>query len=185
MFKKALVILSTLALSAPVNAASMLPADHAKLYQTIQDIGSYTFINPAPLCTAESAPDGMYTWNQEQETALVVCQDNATTEAEVQWTENDLDTLRHEAWHIIQDCHSGIRGDAELAPMEYSQQYVRELIITAEGALGAQRLQQIIASYSARGLKHRDIVMEIEAFTAAAILSADDISTALSNACGV
>lgn len=183
MFKKALLLLSTLALSAPVNAAEMLPSDHASLYQAIQEVGSYTYLNPGPVCGKDGHPAGMYTWNNQQQTALIVCQDNATSETEVAWTENDLDTLRHEAWHIIQDCHSGIRGDAELAPMEYTPAYVRELIQVAEAAMGPGKVEHIIRNYSANGLSHRDVTMEVEAFTAAAILSASDIETALRNAC--
>ena len=50
MFKKALLLLSTLALSTPVNAAEMLPQDHASLYNTIQEVGLHIYTNPAPVC---------------------------------------------------------------------------------------------------------------------------------------
>ena len=106
-------------------------------------------------------------------------------EAEVAWTANDLDTLRHEAWHMIQDCRDGVRGDAELSPMQYTQEYVRQLVELAEVVLGADKVESIIRGYSANGLGHRDITMEIEAFTSAAILSAGDIETQLRLACGL
>ena len=185
MFKKALLLLSTLALSTPVNAAEMLPQDHASLYNTIQEVGGYIYTNPAPVCAKDGRPAGMYTWNDNQDTAIVVCQDYATSEAEVAWTANDLDTLRHEAWHMIQDCRDGVRGDAELSPMQYTQEYVRQLVELAEVVLGADKVESIIRGYSANGLGHRDITMEIEAFTSAAILSAGDIETQLRLACGV
>ena len=67
--------------------------------------------------------------------------------------------------------------------MEYSYEYVRELIQVAEAALGPMKVRQIIASYSSNGLSHRDVTMEVEAFTAAAILPASDIEAALRKAC--
>ena len=92
MFKKALLLLSTLALSTPVNAAEMLPQDHASLYNTIQEVRATLTLNPGPVCSKPNRPAGMYTWNDNQDTALVVCQDYATSEAEVAWTANGLDT---------------------------------------------------------------------------------------------
>ena len=47
----------------------------------------------------------------------------------VQWTENDLDTLRHEAMHVLQDCSAGRVGDGLLESTmttEFLAQVARE-----------------------------------------------------------
>ena len=44
---------------------------------------------------------------------MVVCQDNRTGTEEVAWTDNDLDTIRHESVHYLQDCISGLDGELD------------------------------------------------------------------------
>ena len=79
---------------------------HASLANAIAEVGVDVYINPPEVC--EDGIAGMYISGAS---ALVVCQDNATGEEQVDWTANDLDTLRHEAQHLIQDCVAFRRGD--------------------------------------------------------------------------
>ena len=53
---------------------------------------------------------------------------------------------------MIQDCRDGVRGDAELSPMQYNQAYVRQLVELAEVVLGADKVESIIRGYSANSL---------------------------------
>ena len=50
---------------------------------------------------------------------LVVCNDRYVKgeNEDPQWTANDLDTLRHEAQHLIQDCMVGGLADSKLHPV--------------------------------------------------------------------
>ena len=58
-------------------------------------------INP-DRCDTEKA----YGWYWAAANELVVCQENKIkgSNAQVEWTEEDYDTLRHEAHHLVQDC---------------------------------------------------------------------------------
>jgi len=185
MFKFSLSILSAVLLASPVSAATKIPQTHRNLLQAIEDVGGYSYVNNNYFCGEADAPDGLYTWNDRGETALVVCQDNATTEQEVVWTLNDLDTLRHEAWHMVQDCLFDSRGDSNLSPLSYSEEYVQLLVSTAQDVLGVERVKSIIVTYTENGADPNTVLMEIEAFLVAATTDPDIIANKLRNSCGV
>ena len=48
--------------------------------------------------------------------SIMICQDDRieTSDQEVEWTENDYDTLRHEAHHVVQDCMKGIDNEQDV-----------------------------------------------------------------------
>ena len=49
---------------------------------------------------------------------ITICQDQGTKAFKmVGWTDNDLDTLRHEAQHVVQDCIGNRLGDGYLSPL--------------------------------------------------------------------
>ena len=92
--------------------------DHVHLYNTLESVGVTVLINEPKYC--DGRIDGSYS---SRDRILNVCQDNATyMNREVDWTANDLDTLRHEAHHVIQDCYLGTLGDSQLAPIHGSRQ---------------------------------------------------------------
>lgn len=188
MLKFTASLLTAIALATPAGAVTTvrgIPNSHRDLVQAISDVGGYSYVNPEYFCGDANAPDGLYTWNDSQETALVVCQDNATGEREVAWTANDLDTLRHEAWHMIQDCIYDERGDTNLHPLSYSKEYIDMLISTAVDVLGEERVKSIAFSYKSNGADEKTIIMEIEAFLVAATVSPDMLAVKLRNSCGV
>ena len=91
--------LALLTFSTPAMADNSFSA-HEALVGTISNIGVDVYLNPSQVC--DGIINGAYISGQS---ALVVCQDNATPGGgQAEWTENDLDTLRHEAQHLIQDC---------------------------------------------------------------------------------
>ena len=73
--------------------------EHQQLSAAVRSVGVKVLINP-PLCQQKDAMG----WYDSRNSMLVVCQENAKGTTEVTWTQEDLDTLRHEAHHVVQDC---------------------------------------------------------------------------------
>ncbi len=94
---------------------------------------------------------------------LVICQDNGVAGGPaVAWTANDLDTLRHEAQHFIQDCRVGTNDDHALSPVYHSPTAL------AQRVLGPEVVQQITATYRGRRASDLVLLLEYEAFAVAA-----------------
>ncbi len=170
-------ILASLAIASPVMSAPA-PADHQRLLDTIAQDGVNVYINePADVCYGEKDVDGMYLV-YEDERYLVVCQDNGTNSDTVTWTENDLDTVRHETFHIIQDCMAGPNDDMEFDTVFTNQDEVID-------ALGVVESMRIMAVYSNTydTERHDAIKYEIEAFYAARDYSADEITEMYNRYC--
>ena len=128
--------------------------DHLGLRGTIRDTGIQLKFNPSA-CWKESAM-GWY-WAARNE--MVICQENKrSVGVEVAWTEEDLDTLRHEAQHLIQDCMDGSRQGALGA-------VYKDPIGLAQNVLGDRAIRSILKSYSDSSDHIK--VMELEAFSVA------------------
>lgn len=130
---------------------------HAYLAGVIQDHGVSFYVNHDQ-CQQRPSVMGFYAG---RERVLVVCQDNYTGNGEVTWTANDLDTLRHEAQHLIQDCMAGTNHDHVLSPV------YRDPIGNAYSVLGAGRMQEINRVYRGQGADTDTVILEWEAFTVA------------------
>ena len=164
-----------LTFSAPAFADNSFAA-HEALVSTINSVGVDVYLNPPQVCDGEI--NGAYISGAG---ALIVCQDNAEPGGDqVEWTENDLDTLRHEAQHLIQDCVAFRRGDQTLSPMLGSED---EVIDFALRALGENTMQRIAQVYSENGADARTIILEFEAFATARVVDASDIADAVSHFC--
>lgn len=150
---------------------------HVSLADAIAEVGVDVYINPPEVC--EEGIAGMYISGAD---ALVVCQDNATGEEQVDWTANDLDTLRHEAQHLIQDCVAFRRGDQTLAPMLGSDE---DVIKFAYAILGEERMDWIVETYTRNGASARTIILEFEAWAVGYGIDASDIEQALRHHCEV
>ena len=77
---------------------------------------------------------------------------------EANWTEEDLDTVRHEAQHLIQDCMDGSRQGA-------LGSVYKEPIELAKNVLGDKGIRSILEAYS--DASNHIKVMELEAFSVA------------------
>ena len=118
-------------------------------------------------------------WYQGMGPVMVICQENREVAGEqVEWTEEDYDTLRHEAQHLIQDCKDG-RIDHKLQP------FIEETIEWSEGILGIDVLREIYQQYSAAGAPDEVILLEFEAFATAAMNRPDYQAKAVATFCGV
>jgi len=91
----------------PVQAGSY--EEHTQLARAVASTGVKVLINP-PICQQKDA----FGWYDARNSMLVVCQENAKGTKMVVWTQEDLDTLRHEAHHVVQDCmDNALDGELE------------------------------------------------------------------------
>ena len=147
-----------LTLAGPASAGQ-LDRGHAELADAVDAAGVTLLINPPEICDQEDAPMGLYSGTHK---LMVVCQDNrvAGSEKVVTWTANDLDTLRHEAHHLIQDCVDGSL-DGEL------ESVYREPVRLAYEVLGVRGIRSIVKAYDEA--PDHIVLLELEAFSVAAM----------------
>ena len=130
---------------------------HMELARAIVSTGVQLKINPVECKTKDAM--GWY-WAARNE--MVVCQENARGSQEVNWTAEDLDTLRHEAQHLIQDCMNGSL-DGRLGAV------YQDPIALAKNTLSQRHIEGIIKSYTESGASEHIVIMELEAFSVAAL----------------
>jgi hypothetical protein len=115
-------------------------------------------INPSS-CWAKNA----FGWYWAARNEMVICQENKRTSGvEARWTEEDLDTLRHEAQHMVQDCMDGSRN-GRLGSV------YNDPIALAKGTLSQVHIKKIVESYTNDGASEHVVIMELEAFSVAAM----------------
>ena len=147
---------TTLVTTAPAEAASN-HADHVTLANAIKAAGVSIYVNPEVCWKRDSY--GFYISSIK---ALVVCQEGKTRPDVVGvWSEEDYDTLRHEAQHMIQDCMIGTLADDQLGSV------YREPVNLAKNTFSMQEIRNIIAAY--QDASEHVIVLELEAFSVASM----------------
>lgn len=182
MFKTILSTISA-ALLATLPTATLAAGNdyqaHANLWAAVNETGVRTYINPSQCGGSGSSISGFYS---STGAVLVVCQDNRQqVGVEVEWTDNDLDTLRHEAQHLIQDCLDG-RGDQSLLNFLDTREELKAYVTSI---LTNEQIGGIIKAYSDRGADEKTILLELEAFAVAQNESASAIATGVRNFCSV
>ena len=135
----------------PVQAGSY--EEHTQLARAVASTGVKVLINP-PICQQRDA----FGWYHAQMSMLVVCQQNAKGTKMVTWTQEDLDTLRHEAHHVVQDCMDNALDGELTSVYESPEQLVRAV-------LSDEQVLSIMESYD-NASKERQI-HELEAFSVA------------------
>ena len=158
MLKALTAALAGIALS--IQPASATPSNfnaHVELANTIMNAGVSFYVNP------ESCADrNALGWYAGKRRELVVCQENGTPGGEqVIWTEEDFDTLRHEAHHFAQDCIAGTNHDHRLGTTHNTP------IKLARNVLGDANAQRIVNAYLANGANEQTLILELEAFAVA------------------
>ena len=173
MNKITTTLLSALALvatTAPQALAKSNYSDHVTLGNVVRSTGINFKINPARCWERDS-----YGWYWAYANEMVICQENKrSVGVEAQWTEEDLDTLRHEAQHLIQDCMDGERQGALGA-------VYKDPSGLAKDVLGDDDIQNIIEAYS--DVSEHIKVMELEAFSVAAMNDPLDQARDIQNFC--
>ena len=147
-----------------LTASSIIPAEamsenfrhHYNLAVAAEEVGIDFLLNP-PACFTKKNRN-TYGWYYAAGKQLVVCQVNAKNSQEVEWTEEDLDTLRHEIHHMVQDCRDN-QLDGELHAI-YS-----DIPALSKNVLGYEMIGQILKAYS--DLPPHSVMMELEAFSVA------------------
>ena len=146
--------LTALATFTPVARAESNYGHHMVLGDAIRSTGVSLKINPLR-CWSKAA----FGWYYAARNEMVICQENKfKVDVEARWTEEDLDTLRHEAQHLIQDCMDGER-QGRLGSV------YKEPIELAKEVLGTERIGAILNEYS--HVSDHIKVMELEAFSVA------------------
>jgi hypothetical protein len=153
---KALTLATVTALStfaAPAAQARNVDNAHIRLARAIVSTGVTLKINPVECYNTPA-----YGWYSPANREMVVCQESAKGTYEVNWTAEDLDTLRHEAQHLVQDCMNG-ELDGILSSV------YDEPIALGKQVLGAEGIKMVLEAYASESDHIK--VMEIEAFSVA------------------
>jgi len=174
-----------LALSATATPALAGPngtfEEHQGLWNALQDVGITMKVNTPDVCDEDSRGGGAYYTYKRR---LVICQDNAKVwdGKQVSWTANDLDTLRHEGHHVVQDCNEGGIGDGKLANLFYDED---ELIsFLAKSSWSKDEILGLIEDLEEDGLDFHAVKLEVEAYTVASDISATSITNKVNDFCG-
>ena len=152
--------------------ANNVDPGHMALGRAVASTGVQLKINPKECFAGDNTAMGWY-WAAKNE--MVICQENATrANTEVNWTEEDFDTLRHEAVHLVQDCMDGVQN-GQLGSV------YQDPIRLAKEVLGDPAIKSIIEAYS-DSTDHIK-VMELEAFSVAAINNPTEQVSDIKNFC--
>ena len=116
--------------------------------------------------------DKVYGFYHNPSKSLVVCNEGSEI-----LDENDLDTLRHEAVHAIQDCANGAIGDGIMG--RALQPGVSRQMLEQAGI----DIKQIERAYVSRGVKGDNLEFEYEAFGAAATVPASTLAEVVGIMC--
>jgi hypothetical protein len=151
--------------------------DHVDLFNALNEVGVITNINSRIHCNP--SVDGMY---HTKAGILVICQDNGVAGGpQVNWTENDLDTLRHEAHHVVQDCNEGTIADGLMDNLFYEEQALIDFI--ANSSLSTDQLKSLVATLENDGLSATAILIELEAYIVAKDVEASSIANKVREFC--
>ena len=136
--------------------AKSVPLSHSRLITAIESAGFKVYINHE-ICDDDKAPHGLYI-----EGNVVICQQNVKAgdrEINPDWTANDLDTIRHEIHHAVQDCQLGENQDSILGHVyEYPIKYATKVF-------GQEGINYVREAYP--NATERTKLLEIEAFAVA------------------
>ncbi len=135
------------------------------------------YVNDPEVCRGGDI-DGRYISRQRR---VDICQDDYKPYNQTLWTANDLDTLRHEAHHVLQDCTGGNPYDSVLNKFFPDEDYKSFVA----NALTPSQINQVTSSYRSGGADDHIIALELEAFSVSQSVSADLIGQKLVEFCGV
>ena len=159
----------------------LIPNDHKAIIRAAERVGVEVVINHADHCKRKGL-NGLYLSHSQG--LLVVCQDYGQAGGpEVSWTANDLDTLRHEAHHLIQDCLAYRRGDQTLRPAAENTAALYSFL--GDSGFNDAQIEDIIARYRANGADDRTILLELEAFAVARTVDPESIAEGITRSCSL
>ena len=154
--------------------SAKMNSSHDELKRALNDVGVEVFLNETKLCNGSKS--GMYSPDYD---AILICQDDRieTSDQEVEWTENDYDTLRHESQHVVQDCMEGIDNNKMSLFFSNEIEYLEFVIM----GLTKSEFFQIVEAY--RPLGDDVLLNKLEAFAVAKNVKSETISKAVRGVC--
>lgn len=168
--------LTTVSLTASSAHAQNTFDDHEQLFNTLQEAGVTVVINPELHCVGDK--DGVY---YPYASLLVICQDNLVTYGKQElWTDNDFDTLRHEAHHVVQDCAANSLGDDILSTLFPEDELIEFL---ANSSATTEQLKDLYTTLYKQGLSDLKIQQELEAYVVSYDVPASSISNKIREFC--
>ena len=177
MKKTFAMIIAALGMSVSPVSANELLEQHNQLWSSLERVGIVMSVNSPIHCKGDKM--GAYYYHTG---LMVICQEQATTMdgEQVQWTAEDLDTLRHESHHVVQDCVVGDIADGSLSTLFDDPDEWKEFV---SSGLSETAIQGIIEAYST-GDNNGLVARELEAFSVASSVDADTIADKVLEACG-
>ncbi len=167
-------ILFLLLLTTPAIAST----PHETLADAVKSTGIRIIVNTPEYCK-DNAGGGAYIPMKKE---LHICQQNGSTHhVEVDYTEEDLNTLRHEAHHIVQDCLDG-SIDARLKNLFDTEDTLTSFV---SSSLSYKEVTRIIKTYKEGGADDHVIRLELEAFAVAEDVSPESIANAIIKHCPI
>ena len=180
MFKSLMTSMAVLALSvAPVSAMTQEERNqHMDIVDALNFVDITLSINEKEHCF--SLTDRFYGFYNASRRIIAVCQEKAQdwNGESIPFTEEDLDTLRHEAHHLVQDCLDG-SIDGKMAPM-FSGEDREEFLSN----FSKREQEKVRATYGGNGASPALVTLEIEAFAVADGVGASSIANAVKSFCG-
>ena len=173
--------LASLALLTPTAALAEINnyEDHIKLFEALQTVGVTININSKIHCDLKSSGGGSYHKNA---VLLTICQNNGVPGGEqVEWTTNDLDTLRHEAHHVVQDWAAGGIGDGKFVNLFDDEESFVEFL--TKSSFTPNQIRNLIFTLVEQGLDSDDIYIEVEAYVVANDIDAGSIANKVLEFC--
>jgi len=174
--KKLLFAISLLFVSLPVSASTE-ELQHKRLLNVVESLGVRVAINDS-YCKKLNMFNGFYINKKKQ---LYICQDNSLMDGKiVEWTENDFDTIRHETFHLIQDCNDGKLGDGDYK-LVYNDDELIQVVL--DSGITMKRLQRYVNLYTILGESSHGTMLEMEAISSSKVMSVDDITEKIIDVC--
>ena len=152
--------------AAATNPSEVLDAGHLSIVRAASDAGVSFKVN-ADLCRQFPKFYGMYDGKQ-----IIICLRQG------HWTTEELDTLRHEAQHLVQDC----LGDGK-PNFRFNGRYLvfPNIAELAPQILSERLLGNIVMNY--HDASRQEFLMELEAFMVAQEVAPEEIASAINNHC--
>lgn len=167
MLKTIAAATAALALMAgPAIATPSLGEAEHNLIETIRATGTKVYTD----CPEEANFMGIYS---SANTLLAVC---AGGKDPSDWTAEERDTLRHEAIHFAQDC-MGMLHDGTL---ETTQSITTLMSLVHQSRIDAGQIERI---YREKGAGDMMIVLELEAFSLARVLTTAEVEQVVRRSC--
>lgn len=171
-FELVLKIALAALLSLPLLSSGSLAADpHTDLVAAIQETGTEF------LLTGDDCGTTVLGFYESGARRLTVCAEQGVAHMDAE----QLDTLRHEAIHLVQDCLGGGRaGDLALQRI-FNDEITGRMVATS--GVDPDRIHDAYVMLS--DADEHVVALEVEAFAAAGSLGGDEVAWLVRRACGL